>query len=262
MGCRFRVKEACLDEELHTLESIDEFVRFVLCYPPNYCREDVLHYRVDALTKTGVKGLFSFGGTELHKHKVLGKGYSSIAVLALYDSSIAVAKIRRLDSRRSTLEREAVILEYIEPYRVSPRIYCWSRDYVILEYIKGYSLVKAVEESIEDNEINIARLVLAKALVKASILDQIGIDHGELNRPGEHVLYNGDIYFIDFESASNIRKPRNLTSLASYFLIRWRYRDKILCRNYSRKNIISRLQLYKRSPSLGTARNVVELVYC
>ena len=71
-----------------------------------------------------------------------------------------------------------------------------------------------------------------------------------------------EVVFLDFESASASRKPRNLTSLASYLFLRSRFKEKILCDEYSKEDIISRLRLYKDRISGFSLRKILKLIKC
>ncbi len=261
MACRFRFKETCLDGRLYSLDNIGVFHRLVLCYPPRYCNDDVLHERLESLRRAGVDYIVDYGGYGLYGYHVLGKGYSSIVTLCIQDNEVRVLKIRRLDSRRRGLEFEAVILEYLEPYELSPKIYSWSKDYIVMEYVDGIPLPIYIENMI--GEIDHLRRVLRKLLVKAFLLDGLGVDHGELNRPGSHVMVVGDdIVFLDFESASVSRRPRNLTSLASYLFLRSRFRRKLMCSDIGDEEIIYRLRMYKERLNSRSLRRVLEIIQC
>lgn len=261
MACRFRFKEACLDERLYSLDNVSVFHKLVLCYPPAYCSDDILWRRLDALRNSGVEYLVNYGKYNLYGYYVLGKGYSSIVSLCIHDGVPRILKVRRLDSRRKGLEAEAVFLEYLEPFELSPKIYSWSKDFIIMEYVDGTPLPIFIENNLD--KIDHVRRVLRKLLVKAFILDSLRIDHGELNRPGSHVMVKGsEIVFLDFESASASRKPRNLTSLASYLFLRSRFKEEILCDEYGKEDIISRLRLYKDRISGFSLRNILKLIKC
>ncbi len=261
MACRFRFKEVCLDEGLYSLDYITVFHKLVLCYPLAYCSNDILLKRLRELGNSGVEYLVNYGKYNLYGYHVLGKGYSSIVSLCIHDGVPRILKVRRLDSRRKGLEAEAVFLEYLEPFELSPKIYSWSKDFIIMEYIDGIPLPIFIENNLD--KIDHVRRVLRKLLVKAFILDSLRIDHGELNRPGSHVMVKGsEIVFLDFESASASRKPRNLTSLASYLFLRSRFKEEILCDEYGKEDIISRLRLYKDRISGFSLRNILKLIKC
>jgi len=261
MACRFRFEEACLDEKLYSLNNITIFHKLVLCYPPVYCSEDILRKRLNTLSDFGVEYLVNYGDYKLYGYHVLGKGYSAIVSLCIHDGIPRILKVRRLDSRRKGLEAEAIFLEYLEPFELSPKIYSWSKDLIIMEYVDGTPLPIFIENNLD--KIDHVRRVLRKLLVKAFILDSLGIDHGELNRPGSHVLIKAnEVVFLDFESASASRKPRNLTSLASYLFLRSRFKEKILCDEYSKEDIISRLRLYKDRISGFSLRKILKLIKC
>ncbi len=260
MDCRFRVKKACLDEVLYSVED-NLFIRYALCYPPSRCRENLFLERLRKCIDIGIEYLVDYGSFRLYKYNVIGKGYSSIATLCIHNGFLRLVKIRRIDSRRSSLEYEGMLLEYLSPYKLVPRVYYWSRDFIVMDFIVGKTLREYISYYLEKGDLESVRDIIRRVLVKAYILDSLGVDHGELNRPGTHVLIdeNKDIYFIDFESARYGRRTHNLTSIASYFFIRSWFRDRILD-TVDREKIITRLQHYKKYPSLKTLRSLLELL--
>ena len=226
------------------------------------CSDKVFVERASILEGLGVECLVDYGVKRVGRYSVVGKGWASIVVLCIQDGSLRVLKIRRLDSRRDSLEYEGMLLEYLAPYRLVPRVYHWSRDFIIMDYASSGCLRDYINMLLETGDTRCLRNLIASILVKAYILDKLGIDHGELNRPETHIVIdNGDPLFIDFESARYGRRVHNVTSLSSYFFIRSRFKEKLLGREVSRGEIVSRLQLYKKTLSLESLRLLLELLY-
>ena len=188
----------------------------VACYP----HENISKYRdncvknMQELYKLGIRYFYSYGDLNLGRVKVLGKGYSSIVTLCCKDSIIGVCKILRLDSRRDELSEEASILRELGMLGIAPKLYDASSRVLFMEYVRGYTLQEYLELAGAKSDVI---KVVKRVLEAAGMLDVIGVDHGELSRPGNHVIIKRSLMpcFIDFESASRKRKPRNLTSLAS-----------------------------------------------
>jgi len=105
-----------------------------------------------------------------------------------------------------------------------------------------------------DELVDFLRLLFTKAY----LLDSVGVDHGELSRPQDHVIVESEGYdpvFIDFEYASMNRKPHNFTSIAQAVLIRSPASEYILdLLGMDRERVISLLRMY----SLGMSREDFE----
>ncbi len=233
--------------EIIGLEDAEE----ILCFPrpdPSTCSD-----RIKKLRKKGVTGIVSYGSLELEGFRVLGKGFSSIVVAAMEKGGRVIAlKIRRMDSRRPSLIHEADLLAEASEHRLAPRIYWWDRDFIAMEYLQGAHLEDINSLGLSSHE---TRMLLARLLGKAFVLDLIGIDHGELRRPYRHVIIVGlEPFFIDFESASKTRKPHNLTSLASALLIS-KGRLTSFFRNrlgsIDKDAVLDALRVYKRCRAKG-----------
>lgn len=250
-----------MDDELHSVNTASQFTKLVLCYPT--CSSEVFSERQRAILNMGVTHFINYGGRLIEGYRVLGKGYSSITALALHEGGAKAVKVRRIDSRRVSLELEAMFLEYLSPLGLAPRVYAWARDFIVMEYIDGVPLDEYVNSEVVRDNINEARRILSKALIKAYLLDLTGVDHGELNRPGSHVMVSkDDVVFIDFESASYSRKTINFTSLASHFLIRSGLSRRIICNNYDFEKILIKLKQYSQLRDLHAVKEVLELLEC
>ena len=252
MDSIFCKEEALLDGLLHRLEPVDPFISRIICYPWEKCKE--LEERIRIMRSYGVKGLLNYGGVTIDKGMhIIGKGYSSIVVLSCINGVYTpiVLKIRRLDSRRKSLEYEGIILDYLSSSNYTPALYFWTRDFIAMEYINGLSLEKFIQQTIVSD-----RAFLLKTLIKiissSYFFDLLGIDHTELNRPYGHVFVTKKGYpvYLDWESARIRRKPHNLTMIASYLFIRSRYSEKILeILNIEKDHIINHLHRYKNDPT-------------
>ncbi len=183
----------------------------VLCYPRPQAGE--CGERIRQLRSLGVEAVLDTGGsTRVSSIGVLGKGWSSIVVLAVWDGRLAAVKVRRLDSRRVSLIWEAVALATTSHYMISPRLYAATRDVIVMEYVRG-----PVLGDYEPSSCWQAWLVLRRLLVKAWLLDRIGILHNELARPhGQVIVRNSDSepFIIDFESSTPRRRGSRRTNLA------------------------------------------------
>jgi putative serine/threonine protein kinase len=91
-------------------------------------------------------------------------------------------------------------------------------------------------------------------------LDGISLDHGELSQAPKNVLINenGAPRIVDFESASDKRRPSNVTSIAQYLLIGGGPAKRIRAiLEWRRKtSLIRALREYKHHPSDQAFRKI------
>ncbi len=250
-----------LDRRVHRIDLVDEFTRFILCFPKETCNE--LWDRASLLIKTGFTYFIEYGKNILGYH-VIGKGYSSITVLAhnkYYGEGLL--KIRRLDSRRKSLEYEGMIMDFLDKTSCSPRLYMWSRDFIFMEYLgECISIEQVLTHTLLDRKYHVLYRVLLKTFTTLYLLDFMGIDHGELNRPYNHILWcNNSVKIIDWESSRFSRKTHNLTSFTSYLINRFKYSDQLLeITGVDREDVISLLKSYKKKPSIRELNAIIKLL--
>ena len=148
--------------------------------------------------------------------RVLGKGHASV-VLAVYSDSwgLAAAKVLRSDSKRSSLEGEASLLEEASRHGASPRVYYWSPRVIVMQLVRGPALGEALSSYACEWRI------IQESLRAAYALDTAGILHLELSRAHSHIMFTGDpcisrALVIDLESA--VRGDcGSVVKLAGYF---------------------------------------------
>lgn len=170
---------------------------------------------VDELDSLGVN-LLEEGKVVLNGRKVLGKGTRSIVVCCDFSGMRAAAKIRRADSPRSSQVHEARILTLANSVGVGPRLLAHTKNVLILELVEGIPLIE--QSKLGDDELAEG---VSDALQQAKKLDSIGVDHGELSRPGRHVyIKGGKAKLLDFDSASMNRRPHNFNSLYSALYVK------------------------------------------
>jgi len=223
-----------------------------LCYPdnkPDYCKK-----LAKKIENTGITSIVSYGKTRLYKRdiNILGKGWSSIVVLAETKNKQLVAiKIRRTDSRRQTLYREALFLKTASHYKIAPKTYYIDKDFIIMQPILGHTL-----DIIDKTSKQQCILITRRLLWKTYLLDRIGISHNELKNPYNHVLLdqNYEPYIIDYESATIKQKPKNTTQTLSALI-----KKKPQCINTS-PEIIKTLKTYKKHPTLHNLEKILKQI--
>ncbi len=203
-------------KEVSKVETGEQFLRLALCYPRE--EPEIFEKRKRQLEKLGVERLIPEGKVQIGKFYVLGKGCTSIVVKALRRGEIVVLKIRRTDSDRSDVLREAEILKKVNKYGIGPKLLDYTEDILVMEYVEGLKIedwIKQVENA------RLLKEVLRKLLNMLYIMDSIGICHLELARPRGHVIISGERpVILDFETASTKTRKSNLTQVLNFLIFK------------------------------------------
>ncbi|MEM0380421.1 MAG: serine/threonine protein kinase [Desulfurococcaceae archaeon] len=251
-----------MDGEVHRLEYDDDFVKFTLCFPKPSCEE--YERRLKTLVDNGFTHLIEYGERFLN-YRIIGKGFSSISVLAnnrIY--GLGLLKLRRLDSRRNNLEYEGFILNYLEKTNYVPKVFLWSRDFIFREFLNNcVSLHVLLREMWIKNDIDNLLYVFRRVINALYLLDLLEIEHTELNRPHGHIYWcNNVVKIIDWESSRLTSRPSNLTMFMSYVLHRSIISSNLqnLMKNELRKYCIELLKNYKISRKPGLVRDLIKFL--
>ena len=231
------------------IQEDNEKLKIILCYP--YPTQREFKRRIRELQDLGIREILLEGEKRIIDDlKVLGKGYEAVVVKAKdRNGRIVALKIRRVDYPKSMV-KEAEITKIASKENIAPKIYAYTDNIIVREYIEGKILVDWVKKASE-NEI---RKIIFKIIEKAYKLDKLGINHKELSRAPKHIIITEEMepYIIDFGAASKSDKPKNLTSITQYLLIRkGEIQEKIRkALNLTEKDIeqiISILREYKKA---------------
>ena len=222
----------------------------ILGYPKASKRQ--IKSRILELEKLKIKSISLYGPTTIGKLAILGKGYVGVVVLAKKGTREIAVKIRRLDSQRKEMKREAKLLETVNSVNVGPKLYGVSRNFVVMEYLEGEKIGDWVKNLNGKGSVKRLKLVIKSVLEDCYRLDKIGFDHGELSSISKHVIV-GKIKptLIDFESSSTKRRVSNVTSITQAIFI-GSGTAKMIHRFYrvpSKEEIIEVLRAYKQDQS-------------
>lgn len=206
------------------------------------------------MRRLGVRGLILGGPKEVGRFRILGKGCTSLVIKAEAADGIAALKVRRIDSNRPSMAREAELLALANGVGIGPRLIGASENFLLMEFVEGHDISAFLDHPLELGlGPDALRGALEALLFDAFKLDSIGLDHGELSRADGHVMIarDGRAFILDFESASVGRRPSNLPSLAHYLFLSRRSSGlaPILGRP-DRGALIEALREYKRGPSI------------
>lgn len=187
----------------------------VICYPkPNNAE---LTSRVAELQGLGVtavefSGCASAFGVQL---PLLGKGFAGIVVVGYVEGQRVALKILRVDSERPDLLHEARMLSKANTVSVGPKLVGVSKNFLLTQLIKGDHFPLWLRSQ---KERTVVQEVLAEILEQCWRLDALGLDHGELSNAPKHIIvdHNQKPWLIDFETASDTRKPSNVTAVCNF----------------------------------------------
>ena len=232
----------------------------LLAYPTG--DRGVAFTRARLLVDLGVEEVVLAGGKTVGNVKVLGKGKSSIVVACKMGGEVLAAKIRRTDSPRSSLKREAKALASANEIGVGPRLLSHTDDVIIMGLVPGEPLRMFLAEA-GNVEPDRSFRPLLSAIIKARLLDRHGMDHGELHDPREHVMVVcGNLAeIIDFGSSSTKRRPANVTKLIQALFIGGPY-SKALSQGWKvdGQRLLEVLRKYKRSMDEESFMAVLEVL--
>jgi putative serine/threonine protein kinase len=221
----------------------------VLCYPKVEPAE--LEARVKELASLRVEAIEPAGPQSIGRVRILGKGCVGIVVKAQRHGKVVALKIRRTDANRPDMSHEAHMLRLANSIEVGPRLLAESKNFLVMEFIEDLPLARWVQLLPVRGSKRRARKLIATLLDDCFRLDQVRVDHGELSNAPRNVLVDGaDIpMIVDFESASDRRRPSNVTSIAQYLLIGGGPAKRLrgIMKWQRRKSLIHALRDYKRT---------------
>ena len=158
-------------------------------------------------------------------------------------------KIRRADANRESMAEEFRMTQLANRVRVGAPAYGCTRDVMSMRYIRGVELEDYLKATTVRGSARRIREMAHALLNQCRKLDLIGLDHGELSNLRKHVIIDGETpYVIDFESASQNRAMKNVTTAAQYLFVGSRLSPRIkrALSIESSDEILEALRRYKR----------------
>lgn len=192
----------------------------VLCFP-RY-DDECCRARVEELKRLGVTHIYRFGDVVLQGGvHVIGKGHAAVIALAHHSEYGVIAlKIRRVDSKRVSIEYEGFLLKKALHTGFTPKIYVYTTNVLLREYVDGCTLEELLKT--HKNNRNLILRSLENLLRGALELDLAGIDLVEIYKPLKQVIYRccepDKPVFIDFESGRISIKPLNITKVVNFII--------------------------------------------
>ena len=221
----------------------------ILCFPK--VKKSEVKKRLNELKKIGVTHVSFTGPLQIEKCHILGKGYVGMVVLAKKNNEIVALKIRRIDSPRKNMSNEAKLLQIVNKLDIGPKFIKNSKNFLVMEYIDGEKIIDWAKKT--ETKSQEVRSVLNNVLRECYLLDDTGLDHGELSTIDKHVIVGKNKNtIIDFESSSTNRKPSNVTGATQGILIGTGL-AKIIQKKIKlppKETIINLIRQYKKNPNL------------
>jgi len=234
----------------------------VLCYP--HAEPGELQARILELSSIGVDTIELTGAKTIGRARVLGKGCVGIVVKALMRNNEVAVKIRRTDANRRNMDHEARTLLLANSVGVGPKLLAKSSNFLIMELVDGIPLKQWTLLLPNSGCKRRVRKMLRMLFDDCYSLDKIGLDHGELSEAPKNVLVDGKDrpWIVDFESASDNRRPSNVTSIAQYLLIGGGPAERLrsILEWRSKRSLISALRDYKQHLDEQRYRRIKNIV--
>ncbi len=210
---------------------------------------DAVESRVSQLANLGITSLEFEGPLRIGKLSALGKGVVGLVFSGMAGRDHVAVKIRRVDSRRTSMSREAQMMQAANNANIGPEYLGSSRDVLEMQFIEGQSLPSWLSGIKGGGTRARIRATFRELLEQCVRLDSHGIDHGELSRAHKNVLVSAGDHpcILDFESASLMRRVNNFTSIAQYLFLSGRFSRRVLrvLGPVDRDDLVRYLRLYK-----------------
>lgn len=202
----------------------------LVAYPRRAGSARAVESRLAEMAELGITGVSFEGPTVIGGVRLLGRGHTGVVVLAARGRGRdAVAlKMRRTDSPRASMAREARLLAAANEAGAGPRLVGHTRNLLAMEHLDGTTMDRWIGGGVGAAE---AKAAARTVLEDCRRMDERGLDHGELSNIARHVIVVAGgrrrgggaagigACIVDFESASTRRRASNVTSAAQSMFI-------------------------------------------
>ncbi|MCX8189967.1 MAG: hypothetical protein N3F05_01930 [Candidatus Diapherotrites archaeon] len=156
----------------------------------------------------------------LKLEKMLARGHSSFVFLVRKKGKKFALKLERDDSgRKDMLLKEVSNLKKANTLGIGPKLFCYDKRLraILMEYVDGVTFADWLASEPRKSEL---LSFIEELFYQAALLDKAGLDHGQLGGKGKNILVmDGMPFIIDFEKASQKRKPHNFSKLFAWLFI-------------------------------------------
>ena len=188
----------------------------ILAFPK--VKESEIKNRIVELKKLGISHVSFTGSLQIDKCHILGKGYVGMVILAKKSGNNVALKIRRADSPRKNMSDEARLLKIANKINIGPKFIKNSKNFLVMELIDGEKIIDWAKNS--KTKSKDLYHVINNVLRECYLLDNVGLDHGELSTIDKHVIVGKNRNtIIDFESSSTKRVSSNVSAATQAIFI-------------------------------------------
>ena len=188
----------------------------ILAFPK--VKESEIKNRIVELKKLGISHVSFTGPLQIGKCHILGKGYVGMVILAKKSGNNVALKIRRADSPRKNMSDEARLLKIANKINIGPKFIKNSKNFLVMELIDGEKIIDWAKNS--KTKSKDLYHVINNVLRECYLLDNVGLDHGELSTIDKHVIVGKNRNtIIDFESSSTKRVSSNVSAATQAIFI-------------------------------------------
>jgi putative serine/threonine protein kinase len=237
----------------------------LLCYPR--FSADEYRTRINELLSLNIKFVLLEGPTNLNSVNILGKGNEGLVLKVLdYANNTMAIKIRRTDSCRNEMANEFNFYKYVNTHNIGPKVHLRTKNILLMECIEGLPARKWFFSSKPD--VDLVRHIIIDILNQCYKLDEMGLDHGQLNKLDNHVIISPDgskCTIVDFESASSKRKVNNVTSALQGLILKGYISEQVNAfHNYdnSRTEFLNLLSVYKHEKCRKNFEQILTMIKC
>lgn len=221
--------------------------RALVAYPQPSAEE--VELRLRQLKELGVSGLEFKGPLKMGKLAVLGKGVVGLVFSGMADGTRVAVKIRRVDSRRTSMSHESEMIRTANNAGIGPELLGSSRDILKMQFVNGQTLPLWIMSLKGKGTRARLRSTFRALLEQCTRLDAYGLDHGELSRAHKNVLVSAEDrpWILDYESASLMRRVNNFTSITQYLFLSGGFARRVVrvLGPIQRDELVQNLRLYK-----------------
>jgi len=151
----------------------------------------------------------------------ISKGYSSEVFLVKKNGKKFALKIEKEKCcRQNMVEKEVQNLKLANSVKVGPKLFAFDLEkrIILMEFVDGITFAEYVlDKKPKKKELE---KIIGELFRQARILDKEMLDHGQLAGKGANILISKKCkkpVIIDFEKASQQRRPHNETQLQAFF---------------------------------------------
>jgi putative serine/threonine protein kinase len=116
------------------------------------------------------------------------------------------------------MRHEAEMLKKANSVEVGPKLLAFTNNMVLMQFVDGFLLPEWLRKRVGKAQV---KKVLREVLEQCWLLDEVGLDHGELSHAPKHIIVDraNRPVIVDFETASVNRRPASVTAICQFLFI-------------------------------------------